>query len=321
MRRFPRGLIGVFIRLKLLGLIRGSLNTQQRDRNENNTLKLSATEFRETKNKAITLLGMSGVGKTFLSNILRNNGWFHYSGDYRIGSRYLNEPILDNIKKQAMQVPFLRDLLRSDSIYITNNIAFENLAIMSTFLSKIGDPELGGLSLEAFKYRQKLFYDAEYAAMFDVPEFMQKARNIYGLNHFVNDAGGSLCEFDDKSVFEMLAKNTLIIYIQANDTDEKRLIERATAAPKPMYYRAQYLDEQLAIYMQQNKLEYVSMIVPDEFVRWVFPRLFYARIPRYESIAKKYGYTIKTQDLYETKTEADFLYLVEKTLAEQNHEQ
>ncbi|MEH6456444.1 MAG: ATPase [Cocleimonas sp.] len=281
-------------------------------------MKLSANEFREEKNKAITLLGMSGVGKTFLSNLLRNNDWFHYSGDYRIGSRYLNEPILDNIKKQAMQVPFLRELLRSDSIYITNNIAFENLAIMSTFLGKIGDPELGGLSLEEFKRRQKLFYDAEYAAMFDVPEFIQKAQDIYGLNHFVNDAGGSLCEFDDKSVIEMLAENTIILYIQANDADEKRLIERANAAPKPMYYRAKYLDEQLEIYMQENSLEYVSMIVPDEFVRWVFPRLFYYRIPRYENIAKKYGYTIKTEDLYQIKTEADFLQLVEKALDEQS---
>jgi len=280
-------------------------------------LKLSASEFREEKNKAITLLGMSGVGKTFLSNILRKSDWFHYSGDYRIGSRYLNEPILDNIKMQAMQVPFLRDLLRNDSIYISNNIAFENLQIVSTFLSKIGDPELGGLSLEEFKRRQKLFYDAEYAAMFDVPEFMQKAQEIYGLNHFVNDAGGSLCEFDDESLYEMLAENTLILYIQANDEDEKRLIERANAAPKPMYYRAQYLDEQLEIYMQENKLEYVSMIVPDEFVRWVFPRLFYARIPRYERIAKQYGYTIKTEDLYQIKTEQDFLQLVEKTLDEQ----
>jgi len=281
-------------------------------------LKLSATEFSEEKNKAITLLGMSGVGKTFLSNILRNSDWFHYSGDYRIGSRYLNEAILDNIKIQAMQVPFLRDLLRSDSIYISNNIAFENLTVISTFLSKIGDPELGGLSLEEFKRRQKLFYDAEYAAMFDVPEFMLKARDIYGLNHFVNDAGGSLCEFDDESVIKMLAENTIILYIQANDDDEKRLIERATAAPKPMYYRAQYLDEQLEIYMQENSLEYVSMIVPDEFVRWVFPRLFYARIPRYERIAKQYGYTIKTENLYKIKTEADFLELVEKAIDEQS---
>lgn len=283
-------------------------------------MKLSSTQFREEKNKAITLLGMSGVGKTFLSNILRSSDWFHYSGDYRIGSRYLNEPILDNIKMQAMQVPFLRDLLHSDSIYITNNIAFENLKVVSTFLSKIGDPELGGLSLEEFKYRQKLFYDAEYAAMFDVPEFMRKSRKIYGLNHFINDAGGSLCEFDDPAVFEMLAEHTLILYIQANEDDEKRLIDRATAAPKPMYYRAEYLDEQLEIYMTENNLEYVSMIVPDDFVRWVFPRLFYARIPRYERIAKEYGYTIKTEDLYKIKNEADFLQLVEKALAEQNQE-
>jgi len=281
-------------------------------------LKLSSTQFREEKNKAITLLGMSGVGKTFLSNILRKNDWFHYSGDYRIGSRYLNEPILDNIKKQAMQVPFLRDLLRSDSIYFANNIAFENLQIVSTFLSKLGDPELGGLPLEEFKRRQKLFYDAEYAAMFDVPEFMQKARNIYGLNKFVNDAGGSLCEFDDDEVIKMLAEHTIILYIQANDADEKRLMERADESPKPMYYRADYLDQQLDIYMTENNLEYVSMIDPDAFVRWVFPRLFNARIPRYERIADKYGYTIKTEDLYQIKSEEDFLQLLEKTFDEQS---
>jgi len=95
-------------------------------------VKLSAEEFSKLENKSITLLGMSGVGKTFLSNILRGSGWFHYSGDYRIGTRYLSEPILDNIKIQAMQVPFLRDLLRSDSIYINNNMTFENLDAVST---------------------------------------------------------------------------------------------------------------------------------------------------------------------------------------------
>jgi hypothetical protein len=277
-------------------------------------VKLSATEFRELENKSITLLGMSGVGKTFLSNILRKNNWFHYSGDYRIGTRYLGEPILDNIKIQAMQVPFLRDLLLSDSIYINNNITFENLDVVSTFLGKIGDPELGGLSLEEFKHRQKLFHDAEHAAMSDVPAFINKSRQIYGCKDFINDAGGSICELDDEDLLEMLAQNTVILYIQANEEDEKRLIERATAAPKPMYYRAAFLDEQLAIYMQENKLEYVAMVDPDEFVRWVFPRLFYSRIPRYESLAEKFGYTIKTEDLYKIKTEADFLKLVEAAI-------
>ena len=277
-------------------------------------MKLSTQEFRDLEHKSITLLGMSGVGKTFLSNILRKSDWFHYSGDYRIGTRYLNEPILDNIKIKAMQVPFLCDLLRSDSIYINNNITIDNLEVVSSFLGKIGDPEMGGLPLEEFKHRQQLFNDAEVAAMNDVPEFIKKARQIYGFNHFINDAGGSICELEDDSLLDMLAENTLFIYIQANEEDEKRLLARATAAPKPMYYRAAYLDEQLGIYMQENSLEYVAMVNPDEFVRWVFPRLFYSRIPRYEAIAQKYGYTIKTEDLYKIKTEADFLALVEKAL-------
>lgn len=277
-------------------------------------MKLSTEEFRHQEHKSITLLGMSGVGKTFLSNILRKSDWFHYSGDYRIGTRYLNEPILDNIKIQAMQVPFLRDLLRSDSIFINNNITVDHLEAVSSFIGKIGDPELGGLSLEEFKRRQKLHYEAETAAMYDVPEFIQKARDIYGFNNFINDAGGSLCELGNNDLLEMLAKHTIFIYIQANEDDEKRLISRAKSSPKPMYYQPEFLDEQLALYMQENSLEYVAMINPDDFVRWVFPRLFYSRIPRYEAIAKKYGYTIKTEDLYKIKTEADFLALVENAL-------
>lgn len=277
-------------------------------------MKLSAQEFHNQEHKSITLLGMSGVGKTFLSNILRKSDWFHYSGDYRIGTRYLHEPILDNIKMQAMQVPFLRDLLRSDSIYINNNITVDHLDAVSTFIGKIGDPELGGLSLEEFKRRQSLHLNAEMAAMNDVPEFINKARQIYGFNNFINDAGGSLCELNNDALLEMLAQHTVFIYIQANKEDENRLIARAKSSPKPMYYQPEFLDEQLAIYMQENNLEYVAMINPDEFVRWVFPRLFYERIPRYEAIAQKYGYTIKTEDLYKIKTEDDFLALVEKAL-------
>ena len=283
-------------------------------------MRLGKQAFSNWEHKSITLLGMSGVGKTFLSNILRESDWFHFSGDYRIGTRYLNEPILDNIKSQAMQVPFLRDLLRSDSIVINNNITVDHLKPVSTFIGKLGDPELGGLSLEEFKHRQDLHHEAEVNTMLDVPEFMKKARQIYGFNHFINDAGGSLCELNDDKVLDMLAEHTVFIYIKASKEDEQRLIERAKSSPKPLYYRPEFLDEQLAIYMQENKHEYVAMINPDDFVRWVFPRLFYARIPRYETIAEKYGYTITTEALYQVKTENDFLQLVEKTLDVQGTE-
>ncbi|HHH45384.1 MAG TPA: ATPase, partial [Thiotrichales bacterium] len=153
-------------------------------------MRLSRDAFRRWEHKSITLLGMSGVGKTQISNMLRRNDWFHYSGDYRIGTRYLDEPILDNIKRQAMQVPFLRDLLRSDSIHIMNNITVDNLQPVSSFLGKLGNPELGGLPLAEFKRRQRLHREAEIRAMRDVPEFIRKAREIYGYRHFVNDAGG-----------------------------------------------------------------------------------------------------------------------------------
>jgi hypothetical protein len=198
-------------------------------------MKMSVEAFRRWESKSITLLGMSGVGKTYLSSRLRAAHWFHYSADYRIGTRYLSEPILDNIKRQAMQVPFLRELLRSDSIYISNNITVDNLSAVLTYLGKLGNPARGGLPLAEFKHRQKQYRDAEVAAMLDVPEFIAKARNIYGYQHFINDSAGSLCELDDPAVLEVLAEHSLILYIEATEENGRELLRRAEADPKPLY--------------------------------------------------------------------------------------
>lgn len=280
-------------------------------------MRLSAEEFRNWEHKSITLLGMSGVGKTRLSNMLPNDEWFHFSGDYRIGTHYLDEPILDNIKKQAMQIPFLRDLLRSDSIYIQNNISVNNLQPVSTFLGKLGDPEKDGLPLDEFKYRQELHRQAEIATMRDVPAFIKKAQELYDYKHFINDAGGSVCELDDEETLEILAEHTLILYIKATENNEQSLIRRAESDPKPLYYREAFLDEQLAVYMKENNLEYVAMIDPDEFVRWIFSKLFYSRIPRYDAIAEKYGYTITTDELSQVSSKEELLALIETAINRQ----
>jgi len=279
-------------------------------------VKLSVEQYSAWKNKSITLLGMSGVGKTRLANLLRKQGgWFHYSVDYRIGTRYLGEPILDNIKLQLMQIPLLRDLLRSDSIHINNNITVDNLTPVSTFLGKLGNPGKGGLSLKEFKHRQLLHRDAEISALRDVPDFIFKARAIYGYDKFLNDAGGSLCELDDVQLLDILAEHTLILYVRTTQADEKRLIARAESDPKPLYYREEFLDGQLAVYLAQRDLPYAAMIDPDDFVRWVFPRLFAARIPRYERIADDYGYTVTTEELSKVTDEASFHRLVESAIA------
>jgi shikimate kinase len=281
-------------------------------------VKFSVDEFRNWQHKSITLLGMSGVGKTRLSNMLPTSDWFHFSGDYRIGTHYLDEPILDNIKKQAMQVPFLRDLLRSDSIYIQNNISVNNLQPVSSFLGKLGNPEKGGLPLDEFKRRQELHRQAEIATMRDVPEFIRKAQELYDYKHFINDAGGSVCELDDDETLDILAQHTLILYIKASEENEHSLIQRAESDPKPLYYREAFLDEQLAVYMKENNLEYVAMIDPDEFVRWGFSKLFYSRIPRYDAIAEKYGYTITTDELSKVTNKEQLMALIETAIKRQN---
>lgn len=279
-------------------------------------MRMSAQEFLDWKSKSITLLAMSGAGKTTLANKLPKHKWFHYSGDYRIGTKYLEEPILDNIKRQAMDVPFLRELLLSDSIYICSNITVENLDPISSFLGKIGNPELGGLTMQEFKRRQALHYRAEVAAMLDVPAFIHKAEDIYNYTHFLNDAGGSVCELDNPHVLEVLAQHTLIVYIKIPPVLEQTIIHRAKTGPKPLYYREAFLDEQLNVYMGLKGYTDTSMIVPDDFVSWVFPELFKARVPRYEAIADQYGYTVDATEAAKVKTEEDFMQLIADAIAQ-----
>lgn len=282
-------------------------------------MKFTVEEFRAWEHKKVTLLGMSGVGKSFLATTLRGKNWFHYSGDYRIGTRYLDEPILDMIKQQAMQVPFLKELLRRDWIYIRNNIRVNDLGPVLSFVGKLGNPELGGVELDEFVERQAIYRQAEIDAMFDVPQFIEKAQEIYGYPHFVNDVGGSLCELDEPGVIETLIDHSLILYIQVtNQEQEDTLIERAQTSPKPLYYRADFLQEHLQKYFDETGLEFAAQIDPDEFARWVFPHLFRSRIPRYEAIAGPHGYTVTSDEAAQVKDESDFLALLEMAIKRQS---
>ena len=280
-------------------------------------MKFSIEEFRAWENKTVTLVGMSGVGKSYLSAKLRGSNWFHYSGDYRIGTRYLDEHIVDMIKHQAIKIPFLKELLRNDWIYIKNNIRVNDLGPVLSFVGKLGNPELGGVELGEFIERQSIYRQAEVDAMYDIPHFIEKAQEIYGYPHFVNDVGGSLCELDEPGVMDILVDNTLILYIQVtNDAQEKVLIERAVSDPKPLYYRPDFLQQHLQLYYQETGLEYAAQIDPDEFARWVFPRLFHSRLPRYGEIAKL-GYSVTSEEIDQVQNDADFLSMLEMAIERQ----
>lgn len=279
-------------------------------------MKFTVESFRSWPHKQVTLLGMSGVGKTYLSSLLRRHDWFHYSADYRIGKRYLDEPILDIIKQQAMQVPFLRDLLRRDWIDIKNNIKVDDLGPVLSFVGKLGDPARGGLELDEFIRRQAMYREAEIAAMRDVPEFERKGREIYGYEHFVNDVGGSLCELEEPSVIDLLVRHTLILYIRVTTPEEEAtLIRRAQSDPKPLYFRPAFLAEHLPDYLAEKRLATMADADPNDFTRWIFPRLFHARVPRYEAIAGPHGYTVTSAEVAQVRNETDFLTLIEAAIA------
>ena len=281
-------------------------------------MRLTLDQFRQWRHRNITLLGMSGVGKTHLASMLREHEWFHYSVDYRIGTRYLDEEIMDLIKWQAMQVPFLRDLLRKDWIYIRNNIKVNDLGPVLSFVGKLGNPELGGVPLEEFQRRQALYRAAEIRAIHDIRLFIDKAQDIYGYSHLVNDVAGSLCDLEDDGAIGELIRHTLILYIEVTEPEEEQeLIRRAQSSPKPLYFRPDFLQLAVRDYLAEHNMEYAAEMDPEDFTRWVFPRLFAARVPRYRAIADPHGYTVTSREVNRVRDEADFIEMVERAIDRQ----
>jgi hypothetical protein len=279
----------------------------------------TSQEFRDWPNKAVTVFGMSGVGKTTLAQLLQSRAWFHYSVDYRIGTRYMGEHIVDNFKREAMRVPFLRDHLRSDSIYISSNITFQNLEPLSNYLGKPGDADRGGLTFAEYKRRQAQHREGEISALLDVPSFIERSREIYGYRHFVCDSGGSLCEVTDPEdfgdpVLKCLADNTLLLYIEGTPAHARMLVERFRSNPKPMYYQPRFLDAKWSEYKSREDITDDRDVNPDGFAVWGFEQLLHHRIPLYQAIARNFGYTVKMEDVPKVKSEPDFLDLVSSAI-------
>lgn len=279
----------------------------------------SGRALRDQRAQAITFFGMSGVGKTSLAGLLQKHDWFQYSVDYRIGTRYMDEHIVDNFKREAMRNPFLRQLLRSDSIDIRSNISFENLSPLSTYLGQPGDPARGGLSFDEYRRRQAQHRAAEIRALLDVPEFIERAKDIYGYSHFVCDSSGSLCEVIDPHdaqdpVLRCLADHTVLVYIRGTPEHTQTLVDRFRAHPKPMYYNPAFLDAKWTEYKSRRAIVHDDQVDPDDFASWGFEQLLAHRIPLYEAIAQRYGYVIDMNDVPGVRSEFDLLELLARTI-------
>lgn len=275
--------------------------------------------LRDQPAHAVTFFGMSGVGKTTLAGLLQQHDWFQYSVDYRIGTRYMGEHIVDNFKREAMKVPFLRQLLRSDSIYIRSNISFENLSPLSTYLGKPGNEGVGGIPFDEYRRRQAQHRQAEIRALLDVPEFIERATSIYGYSHFVCDSGGSLCEVVDVEdpqdpVLACLAEHTMLVYIRGSAEHTRMLVDRFRKHPKPMYYNPAFLDAKWEEYKALQRITHDDAVDPDDFAVWGFEQLLHHRIPLYEAIAERFGYVIDMHDVPGVQSEDDLLSLLARTV-------
>ncbi|WP_170750931.1 ATPase [Ruegeria lacuscaerulensis] len=279
----------------------------------------SAKEWRDAERKKVLFFGMSGLGKTYVSNVLRDSGdWFHYSIDYRIGTRYMGEYIIDNAKAQAMKVPFLRDLLLSDSIYIGSNISFENLTPVAAYLGKPGNPALGGLELSEYRRRQEQFRLAEIHALLDTEYFIDRAKRLYQYPHFICDTGGSICEWVDPDdardpVLSELSRQTLMIWLKGDEDHTAELVRRFDKAPKPMSYQPEFLTRVWEEYLAEQGCS-ATEVDPDAFVRWTYARALAHRQPRYQAMADNWGVTVTANDMHSVRDAGDFDELIERTL-------
>ncbi|PCJ73989.1 MAG: ATPase [Rhodobacteraceae bacterium] len=254
----------------------------------------TAADWNNAAHKNVALFGMSGLGKTYLSDMLHSGGeWYHYSVDYRIGTHYMD-----------------------DYYGNAHDITFENLAPLSSYLGKPGNPDKGGIAFEEYIKRQRQHRVAEIAALKDTAKFVTKAQANYA--HFICDTSGSICEVvapdnPQDPVLTALSAAVLPVWIRGDESHTEELVRRFSAAPKPMYYDEEFLRQKWTQYLAAREISETD-VDPDDFILWGYREQLDHRLPRYEAIAKNWGVTITANEVAQIRDTTDFTDLIAKTI-------
>ena len=257
-------------------------------------MKVPTNETPGFQFKRIALLGMSGLGKTFVSrNLYKNDNWFHYSVDYEIGKL----------------------LFKNEHQNLFEGFDIDNLTNLSNFLGKPGSSSKGGIPFSEYVSRQQLHRDAETEATLKACSLVETSPN---LSHIVCDTSGSICELVNPSdkediLLTSLSKNFLIICLEAPDSIYQVLIDRFLARPKPMYYEENFLNS----LWQTFKIGSSSTddkINPDDFMIFGFKALIERRKAIYDMIAKNWGIRLNFENLRNVKTAADLMEAVQSEI-------
>ena len=250
-------------------------------------MKLTREEFLNSPRKAVTLVGMSGVGKSYLSVLLAQSGWVNFSCDYLIGSHYLK----DHLKGAAQ------------------GLSEDNILGLSEFVGQVGSQEKGGLALEEFQMRQKMYKDAELKSLADACKEIDKADAP-----IVIDSTGSICELNAPNTIDAIGQRTVFVYLKVRQEGHEEILKRAVEYPKPLYYSPDFLLERLDSYKQQFDVVKTDMIDPLAFLRWVFPFLFEARLQKYQALADQYGVSIYSDQFNDAQNADDIIQIIAEAL-------
>ncbi|MBX2834914.1 MAG: hypothetical protein KTR28_08070 [Micavibrio sp.] len=250
-------------------------------------MKITKREFLASPKKAITLIGMSGVGKSYISEILSKDGWLNYSVDYLIGAHYLREAL-----GQA-----------------SGEMSAGNILALSEFVGQLGAAEKGGLDLGEFKKRQSMYCNAEIQAMKDACGAIDGADG-----NIVVDSSGSICELNAPTVINEVGHRSLFVYLKVRQEGHGEILRRAVEYPKPLYYSPDFLIDRLDAYMEQFDVAGVDMINPNEFLRWVFPFLFQARLEKYQVLADFFGVSVYSDKFADVKSAEDVMAVIAEAL-------
>ena len=250
-------------------------------------MKINANETPGFQYKRFALLGMSGLGKTFISRTLvQQDNWLHYSVDYEIG----------------------KILFKNQHKNLLDGFEIGNLTNLSNFLGKPGSPSMGGISFSEYLTRQQLHRDAEIKATLKASSLVEGSP---ALSHLVCDTSGSICELvnpsdENDAILSALSKNFLIICLEAPESMYQVLIDRFLAKPKPMYYEENFLHSLWRSFKNDNS-NINNQINPDDFMIYGFKALIKRRKAIFDSISKNWGISLNFEQLRVVKSEADLV--------------
>ncbi len=281
--------------------------------NKNYKMKSNLQEKLPLQNdgQIFTFVGMSGCGKTTLSQKLASEGFFHYSVDYEIAHTYLREKIRKSvIEKITNQSPYFKNLYEKFAVKLELSLTFDDLEVITMFV--IPTNESGKIPLGNFLEHQNIYKQAELLATKECFSKAKIAFENYGISGFINDSTGSICEvaLENNELIELLKTQTKVVYLQTNEGHKETLISRSKEKVKPILYNYKFLMESLEIYYKKKEFS-DDFEIDQEFFFWIFPRLLELRKQNYEELVQKTnGTTIDASAFWNIKNAQDFTNLI-----------